>query len=215
MKRPRLAAAGLICGLLAACATAEPYDYTLFREHPPRSILVLPPLDNTLEVDAVYAYLSTVTRPLAEHGYYVFPVAVVDRMMRDNGMPTSGEMHAVSLERIAQVFGADAVLYITLKDWGTSYRVIDSATQVTAEARLVDVRSGSEIWSGSQQVERSSASGGGGLGGMLLGAVANQIFSSVSDPSQDLARECNHGLFCNTHSGLLVGPYHKDYGTDG
>lgn len=203
----------LVAVCAAACASAEPYDYTLFREHPPRSILVLPPLDNTFEVDASYAYLSTVTQPLAERGYYVFPVAVVDAMMRENGLPTPGEMHTVSLDRIADIFGADSVLFVTLTDWGTSYQVIDSSTRVTAEARLVDVGTGTEIWSGSNTAVYSGSSGSGGLVEMLVGAVVNQVASSISDPSRDVARDCNNGLF-NGSSGLLVGPYHPDFGKE-
>src|SRR5262249_7923633 len=141
---------------LAACESNPPFDYALFRAHHPRSILVLPPLDDTPVVEATYAYLSTVTRPLAERGYYVFPVAVVDRMLRDNGLPGPGEMHEVPLQRLGEVFGADAVLYITLKDWGTSYRVIDSATEVTAQARLVDVATAQEIWHGEASAAYSS-----------------------------------------------------------
>src|SRR6185503_16607634 len=148
---------------LAACTTTEPYDYSLFHAHQPRSVLILPPLDNSMEVDAAYAYLSTLTRPIAERGYYVFPVAVVDRLLRDNGLPGPGEMHHAPLQRLGEVFGADAVLYITLYDWGTAYRVIDSATEVTAEASLVDVASGTEIWHGKHTATYSSSSGGGGI----------------------------------------------------
>jgi hypothetical protein len=198
--------------LLASCTSTPAYDYTLFHAHQPRSVLVLPPLDNSMEVDAAYAYLSTVTVPLAERGYYVFPVAVVDRMLRDNGLPGPGEMHQAPLQRLGEVFGADAVLYITLHDWGTAYRVIDSATEVTAEASLVDVASGTEIWHGKHTATYSSASGSGGLAEMLLGAVVNQIASSISDPSLDVARECNAGLFCNDHDGLLIGARHEDFG---
>ena len=201
-----------VLAVLAACETTPPFDYTLFHAHQPRSILVLPPLDNTPEVDAAYAYLSTVTRPLAERGYYVFPVAVVDRLLRDNGLPGPGEMHAVPLARLGEVFGADTVLYITLEDWGTSYRVLDSATEVTARARLVDVASGVEIWHGENSAAYSSSSGQSGLVGMLVGAVVNQVMSSVVDPSLDVARDCNAGLFCNDHDGLLYGPYNEDYG---
>jgi hypothetical protein len=197
---------------LAACESTPPFDYTLFHQHQPRSILVLPPLDNTPEVEAAYAYLSTVTRPLAERGYYVFPVAVVDRMLRDNGLPGPGEMHAVPLTRLGEVFGADAVLYITLSDWGTSYRVLDSATEVTASARLVDVASGVEIWHGQNSAVYSSSSGQSDILGMLIGAVVNQVMTSVSDPSLDVARDCNAGLFCREDHGLLYGPYNKEYG---
>lgn len=200
---------------LGACATPAPYDYTLFRAHQPRSVLVLPPLDNTMEVDAAYAYLSTVTQPLAEQGYYVFPVAVVDRMLRDNGLPGPGEMHLVPLQQLGQVFGCDAVLYITLTDWGTAYRVLDSATEVSAEARMVDVATGTEIWRGQHSAVLSSSSGQSDLFGMLASALVNQVMTSVSDPSRDVARDCNAGLFCNGHDGLLIGPYHEDFGKDG
>jgi hypothetical protein len=203
---------GCLAGALAAaCSSPQPYDYTLFRQYWPRSILVLPPLDNTLEVDASYAYLSTVTRPLAEQGYYVFPVAVVTRMLQDNGLPGPGEMHTISLDKVREIFGADALLYITLQDWGTAYQVIDSSTTVTAEAHLVDVQTGAEIWSGTHTARYSSASGGGDLVGMLVGAVVNQLSTAIYDPSLDVASDCNQGLFCNGHDGLLYGPYHRDY----
>ena len=213
MKTRVLLLAAVLAGA-SACQTSPPYDYTLFHAHHPRSVLVLPPLDSTPEVDAAYAYLSTVTQPLAERGYYVFPVAVVDRMLRDNGLPGPGEMHQVPLQRLGEVFGADAVLYITLTDWGTSYRVLDSSTEVTAEAHLVDVASGQEIWRGQKTAAYSSSSGQGDLIGMLVGALVNQVASSVSDPSLDVARDCNDALFCNGHDGLLYGPYSKDYGKD-
>ncbi len=72
-----LAAVAVLCG---GCATT-PYDYAPYRQHMPRSILVLPPLNKSVEVNAPYSYLSTVTRPLAECGYYVFPVAVIDAFL--------------------------------------------------------------------------------------------------------------------------------------
>ncbi len=158
------------------------------------------------------AYLSTVTEPLAERGYYVFPVAVVDRMLRDNGLPGPGEMHQVPLTRLGEVFGADAVMYITLHDWGTAYRVIDSSTEVTAEASLVDVASGTEIWRAKHTAVYSSSQGSGDVLSMVVGALVNQVMSSVVDPSQDVARQCNQDLFCNDQNGLLLGPRHADFG---
>jgi len=211
MRTLLLSAALLLALVLGACATPAPYDYSAFNAHKPRSLLVLPPLDNSMEVDATYAYLSTVTEPLAERGYYVFPVAVVDRLLRDNGLTGPGEMHQAPLDRIRDVFGADAVLYITLKDWGTAYRVIDSSTEVTVEAHLVDVASGTELWTGEHTAAVSSSAGQSSILGMLVGAVVNQLATSVSDPSVDVARSCNQELFCNEHHGLLLGPHHPEY----
>jgi hypothetical protein len=116
--------------MLAAGCASQPRDYASYRAHLPRSVLVLPPLNQSVEVDAPYRYLSTISRPLAEAGYYVFPVAVVDGVMKENGLPTPGEMHAVSLEKIREVFGADAVLYVTIEDYGQKYLIVLSGTVV-------------------------------------------------------------------------------------
>ena len=80
--------------LVQGCATAtvKPFDYSAYLAHMPRSILVLPPTNESTEVMAPYIYLSTVTRPLAEQGYYVFPVAVIDSMMKENGLSSPEEM---------------------------------------------------------------------------------------------------------------------------
>ena len=213
-RKIRLAVGASLLASFAACQAPEPFDYSLFLQHQPRSLLVLPPLDNTMEVDAVYAYLATVTQPLAERGYYVFPVAVVDRILRDNGLPGPGEMHMAPLSRLRDVFGADAVLFIDLQDWGTAYQVIDSSTTVTAEARMVDLATGTEIWRGSHSAVASSSADANGLTEMIAAALVNQLFSSLDDPSDELARDCNWGLFCNRSRGLKYGPYSEHYGTD-
>src|SRR5262245_37432690 len=178
-------AAPLLVLALSACASAEPFDYSLFHAHQPRSVLILPPLDNSMEVEAAYAYLSTLTEPIAERGYYVFPVAVVDGLLRDNGLPGPGGMHQAPLQRLGEVFGADAVLCIALPDGGTHDHVIDSTTPLTDEASLVDVASATEIWHGKNSAAYSSSSGGGGIADMLVGALVNQVMSSVYDPSLD------------------------------
>lgn len=202
--------------LLAACeATSTKFDYGKYLDHMPVSILVLPPLDQSPEVDAPAAYLSTVTQPLAERGYYVFPVAMVDAMMRENGLPTAGEMHQVSLTKIDEIFGADAVLYLTIKEWGTSYQVIDSSTTVAIEGRLIDVKSGEELWVGAESSSQSASdSGQNGLAGMLVGALVNQLVTSASDPSRPLAMQANTTLFGDVNDGLLLGRYHPEHSKD-
>ena len=60
---------------VSGCASPRKMDYTDFRLHRPRSILVLPPLNKTTAVQGTYGYLSTVTLPLAsEPGNYEFEV---------------------------------------------------------------------------------------------------------------------------------------------
>jgi hypothetical protein len=75
--------------------------------------------------------------PVAEAGYYVFPIALVDQTFKENGLPTPGEMHQASLNKLREVFGADAALYITITQYGSVYSVIDSSVIVSANADLI------------------------------------------------------------------------------
>jgi hypothetical protein len=68
----------------------------------------------------------------------VFPVEEVDHFFKENGMPTAGEMHQAPLNRIREVTGADAVLLVTLEQYGSHYHVLNSTTVVKVRAQLVD-----------------------------------------------------------------------------
>jgi hypothetical protein len=199
-----------LCGLaltvmLTGCVT--PYDYTNFRAHPPRSILVLPPLNESTAIEGTYGYLSTVTMPLAEMGYYVYPVVVVDQFMKENGLPTAGEMHQAPLDKIRDIFGADAVLYVTLKQYGTKYQVINSATIVTLYAKLVDTQTGLVLWEGTATAQQNS-SGSGNIFADLVVAAVSQAVNSSTDQAHDVSRMANTMLLKTKDHGLLYGPYY-------
>jgi len=200
--------------LTGGCVTTTSPDYSAYRAHIPKSVLVLPPLNQSVEVNAPYAYLSTITRPLAECGYYVFPVAVVDALMKENGLPTPAEMHSVSLKKIHEVFGADAVLYVTIEEYGQKYLVLSSTTVVKARASLVDVATGTTLWKGTAQAARSSGDSGGSLVGMLVTAAVAQIVNTTTDQAHMLAYQANAQMIFNDHNGLLLGPYNPGYATD-
>lgn len=205
-----------LAALGSGCASSpDTQDYRAYRERLPKSVLVLPPLNNSLEVQAPYVYLSTVTQPLAERGYYVFPVAVIDAFLKENGMPTPGEMHAVPLDKIRETTGADAVLYVTIEEWGQQYQVLNSKTVVRADASLVDTATGDTLWEGSAQAtEGSGGNGGGGLAGMMIAAAIDQIADTVSDRSHHLSHMANHRMIFDENRGLLLGPRNPDYESD-
>lgn len=197
--------------LLSGCATVAPKDYTEFRKSNPRSILVLPPLNESTDVLAPYSVLTTVSQPLAELGYYVFPVAMVDQYLKANGLTVPGEMHQAPLAKLREVFGADAVLYLTVEKYGSKYQVISSTTTVSLRGRLVDARSGTLLWEGSAQFENDgSGGGGGGIAGILVAAVVNQIMSKAFDQAHTTAIVASSLLVSSPQQGLLRGPRHPD-----
>ncbi len=210
----RLATLAVIVVLLATSAcSSKQRDYTTFRAHQPRSIVVLPPLNETVEVNAPYSFLSTITMPLAEAGYYVFPVAVVDQMLKDNGLPTPGEMHTVSPAKLYEVLGADAVLYVTIREWGQKYQVITSTTRVSVDARLVDTKTATTLWTGSASVAEGSG-GGDNLIAMIIVAALEQVVDSIADKAHGLSRQAAFGMLYSERDGLLYGHRSPKYESD-
>ncbi|WP_116473974.1 DUF799 domain-containing protein [Zobellella maritima] len=210
----RLAGVALTA-LLAGCVTPEPYDYSAFEQSRPRSILVLPPVNQSPDIKASYSLLSQVTYPLAESGYYVLPVAVVDETFRQNGLVNPEEIQGVPVAKLHEIFGADAVLYLDVIEYGTTYMVISSDTRVTAEAKLVDSRTGQLLWAGTATASSSEqeSSSGGGLVGLLVQAVVTQIANTLTDKGHQVAGITSARLLSAARpNGILYGPRSPNYG---
>jgi len=127
-------------------------------------------------------------------------------------MPTAGEMHQAPLHKIREIFGADAVLYVTLKEYGSKYRVLSSATTVVARCKLVDSATEIVLWDGTVEAQENSGSSGNILGDLIAAAVM-QVINQSDDYAHVVAREANSHFAVKDH-GLLYGPYHPKYGTD-
>ncbi|MDF3196218.1 DUF799 domain-containing protein [Pseudomonas sp. 1928-m] len=202
-------AALAFAALLAGCVTKQPYDYSAFKESSPASILVLPPVNKSPDVKASYSVYSHITLPLSEAGYYVLPVAVVDETFKQNGLMNADEIREVSPQKLHEIFAADTVLYIDVTEYGSSYMIISSEVAVAATATLVDLRSGKELWKG---VARASTAeqqqnSGGGLAGILITALVNQVVNTLSDRGHEIAGiASNRLLSSNPVSGILPGP---------
>ena len=203
--------------LLTGCVATQPIDYSAYKQSNPKSILVLPPLNNTNNIDATYGVLSTLTAPIAEAGYYVFPVAVVDKTFKENGLQNAGEMHQLPLDKLQKIFGADSVLYITVEQYGSIYQIIQSNVVVTVKANLVDARTGVSLWKGESTASSAEQNNnnGGGLVGILVMAVVNQMINSIGDSGYPIARIASNRLL-SPHSGrgLLYGPRSPLYGKE-
>ncbi|MGV8927636.1 MAG: DUF799 domain-containing protein [Ewingella sp.] len=216
MKRLFLLTAALITLVLTGCAKPVSYDYTAFKESKPKSILVLPPVNHSPDINASHSVSSVVTLPLAEDGYYVFPVAVVDETFKQNGMTSPEDIRAVSVTKLRQIFGADAALYIDITDYGSSYKVISSEARVTANAKLIDLRNGKVLWTGSATASSNEqSSGNNGIIGILVQAAVNQVANTLSDKSHDVAAVTSSRLLSSGSSnGLLYGPRSANYGKE-
>lgn len=206
----------LLITLLTGCASTQAPDRTAYRQSKPKSIVVLPPLNNSPDVRASYSFMSTVTFPLAELGYYVFPVALVDQTFKENGLPDPGEMHQVAPQKLAEIFGADAALYITVDKYGAEYQIINSAVIVSAKAKLINTHTGELLWEGEASASSSESNGGnsGSLLGMVVASLIQQVINSVGNQGYHVARMTSARLLTLKPGGLLYGPRSPLFGTD-
>lgn len=196
---------------LTACATqpAKPYDYTALKEAKPASLLVLPPLNDTPDVAATYSVYAQLTQPLAESGYYVLPVSLVDETLRQNGVVNAAEAQSIDPAKLRQIFGADAALYVVVKRYGSVYKVVSSDATVEVEAKLVNLKTGQQLWDGkavASTAEQNNSSQGG-LVGLLVKAVIDQIANNLTERSHQVAGIAGQRLLtAGTPNGLLPGP---------
>lgn len=132
-------------------------------------------------------------------------------------MTQPSDMHATSAEKLRQIFGADAALYITITKYGTVYQVVDSAAIVSADAKLIDLKTGKVLWTGSATANSNEGKNQqGGLAGMLISAVVKQVIGTVTDESHKVAAVTTMRLLSPgvAHNGVLYGPRSPHYGKD-
>lgn len=202
-----------LAALATACAHHSPpatKDYSKLISANPQSILVVPVVNKSVDVDAADYFLSTISVPLAERGYYVFPVNLVKRMLEDDGLSDATLVHGTDPVRLCAVFGADAVLFITIEQWTAKYMLL--TTQVTVEFRYVlkDGRTGEELWRAHDGGVYSSDGGGNSL----TVAIAAAIIAKAAPDYMPLARRANAHAFVYPGPGLPAGPNRPEYRKD-
>lgn len=197
----------LLAGLMQGCIAPQHANLEVFNAHQPRSIVVAPVVNESPEVTANSVFITSITQPLAERGYYVFPVYLTDMILRDLGLVEAGYIHQLPTERFYELFGADAVLLITIKDWSTKYLGLVSSVAVSMEYILKDTKTGEVLWKNNQGYVQSS--GGSDLISMAVSAAINALITDYLP----LARQANFLAF-QPPKGLPAGPYHPQYQQD-
>jgi hypothetical protein len=194
---------------LFACAAPQK-DHSALVAAQVRSILVVPAMNRSVDVTAPDYFLSTVPVPLAERGYYVFPVNLVKRLLEDDGLADPGLVHGADPARLASIFGADAVLYLTIERWEAQWILVSTTVTVEFSYVLRDGKTGATLWAERQVLNYSSGNGGGGL----LGAVINAAVTKAAPNYMPLARQANGKALAYPGPGFPSGPHHPEHGKD-
>lgn len=197
------------------CAAVKPKDYTKFHQVNPRSILIVPPINNTTEVGADDYFLATVSLPLAERGYYVFPVNMSRELLLEAGLSDAGLVHNADPSRLGKLFGADAILYINIEHWEAKYLLLSTMVTVAFSYSMKDTVTGEEIWNHHQVLQYTPQNQNtGNLIGNLIVAAVNAAVTKAAPNYIPLARQANGAAFTSSNEGIPLGPYYKDNGNN-
>jgi hypothetical protein len=183
----------------------------MYSQHP-LTILVLPPLNKSTAADAKEYYSTTVAEPLTNSGYYVYPIEVVNDVMKQEGLFDTESFINIPPQKFKEYFEADAVLYVTILEWNTSYYITGGNVRVKIYCELKSTATGDLLWFYDDIVivDTSGDSGGAsGLAGFLIQAATTAI-NTASQDYVPLARMVNEKVFV----AIPYGKYHSQYGTD-
>jgi hypothetical protein len=206
-----LFAIAFLSGCAGTTPTTKGSEFPKMYEEQPRSLLILPPMNESSDAEAKAYYMTTVEVPFAQMGYYVFPVSMVSDIMKQEGVYDTELLYNMPLNKFYEYFGADAVLFTKIKEWKVSYAVIASTLTISIEAIIKSTKTDQELWRYSDRivVNLSGGNSGGGIGGLIASAIATAINTAAAD-YVDYARVANSHLIMT----LPAGPYSPLYMQD-
>lgn len=194
--------------LLTGCATQQAkQDLSAFRAANPRSILVVPAANKSLDVDAPNYLLTTLTVPLAEKGYYVFPVHTAKTVLEQEGFYDGDQVHKQPPETLARLFGADAVLFVTINRWDAQYAILATTVTVDFDYRLV-AKDGTELWKANKKMQYTPQNNS--TGNPIADLVASAVTAALQRAKPNympLAQMANVQVLTAEPTAIPNGPY--------
>ena len=174
----------------------------------PRSLLIMPPMNDSTAADAKDYYATTIEMPLAFHGFYVFPYELTADVLKQQGIYDTELLYNMPLGKFNEYFGADAVLFTKIKKWDTSYMVLASHLTVSIDAEIKSTKSSQVLWkyNGTVVVDLSGGNSGSGLAGLIAKAVVAAVSTAAADYTT-YAKQAN-GRFVGS---MPYGYYHPGY----
>ncbi|MBT5767637.1 MAG: DUF799 family lipoprotein [Kordiimonadaceae bacterium] len=216
MSKLKLTMLVVTAAMLSACvSTPNSKDFTTFIAADPHSILIVPVINHSAEVEAADLFLTTLPVPLSEKGYYVFPTNMVKKVMEEDGLGDPMLVHTADTTRLAELFGADSVLYVEILEWTNRYSVVAAGVEVHFIYTIKDGRDGKLLWQDEQKlyVDRS----GGGSGNVFADMIVTAIVAASDSLSSDytyVANGANAAAIYTPGQGIPAGPYSALYQGD-
>ncbi|MFT4937225.1 MAG: hypothetical protein ACI88A_000239 [Paraglaciecola sp.] len=194
---------------LSGCATfvTKEEAFPQMYQNKTVSILVVPAVNNTTAAEAAEYYATTISEPLTRNGYYVLPIELTTKLLQEQGVVDGAQLVGTDPAKFNEMFGADAVLFVTINQWDTSYYVIGGNVTVGISYLMKSTTSGETLWQYNDQIVIDT---GGNSGGGLIGAIISTAINTSLQDYVPIAKQVNYTAI----SSMPVGTYHLKHQQD-
>ena len=178
--------------------------YAKLYEEKPVSILVMPPINNTNNVEAKDLLYTSISRHIADAGYYVISPVIAMDVFKNESAYDAEYFISSSLGKFKEYFGADAVVFAVIDKWAkegiqvhtnVKYIVKSTTTNDILFERSCDL-----------VLNLVKNSGNNGLLGVLVDVIATAVDVAMTEHIE-AARYANYYVF----DDLPYGKYNQLY----
>ena len=126
-----------------------------YKDRAPRSIAVLPILNETVSLKAPEMFRPILLNKVSLKGYETPASAYIDGRLREKGIHEAGQVNTLTPQELGNLLGADALLYAYVTEFSTTYLLAYASMTVGARFELKDTKTGEKLWESDHQVKES------------------------------------------------------------
>lgn len=199
----------IYCFMATGCAPllTRGEQYAKLYEQKPTTILVMPPINNTTNVEAKELLYTSISKPLIESGYYVIsPYLAMDVLKQESAYDAELFIDA-PLTQFHKYFGADAVVFSIIDTWAKQgFGIRTNITYIVKSALTNDVlfEKSCDLY-----LNLSTNSGGSSAFGAIVDLIASAVNTAATDHIA-AARKANYYIFTD----IPRGKYHPNFMQD-
>ncbi len=181
-------------------------QYAKMYEEKPVTLLIMPPINNTSNVEAKDYLYTSISKPLAEAGYYVIsPLLAIDILKSESAYDSENFVDA-PLTVFKNYFGCDAVVFSEINQWAKK----GFGIQADIRYFIKSAYTGEILFDRSCKLylDLSVSSGSSGMSS-LISLVVSAVNTAVTDHIV-AARAANYYIFRDIPRGKYSPMYEQD-----
>ena len=200
--------------LLASCETMNHTRgelYPKMYEEKPVTLLVMPSINNSNNVEAKDLLYTSISQPLAEAGYYVISPHLAMEIFKEESAYDAENFIEGNVGMFGKVFGADAVVFSVIEEWKKKgFGIQTKLTYIVKSTRSNEVlfNRTCDLYLDLNDYNY--------YGGGLVGSLANLAVSAINTALTEhivAARNCNTFIFNDIPQGKYRSEHLQDQET--